>query len=181
MRPMTTRSTPPVSSRVRPPAGRPPGSAASRGALDEARARLRAAGARVTQARVLVLAILLEAEDALSQLDVQQRVEADAAASEIDRVTLYRVLDWLTDAGLAHRVAGVDRVFRFSVHGAGPHGHFRCTRCARTWCMKEAGGLSRTVRAMVPDGFAPEAVELTVSGVCAHCGGAATGAGAAGR
>ena len=170
---MTSRPAPPLSPGRRPPAARPAVAAANRAALEEARSRLRAAGARVTQARVLVLPILLEAEDALSQLDVQQRVESDAGAADIDRVTLYRVLDWLTDAGLAHRVAGPDRVFRFSVHGAGPHGHFRCTRCARTWCMKEAGSLSRTVRSMVPEGFAPEAVELTVSGVCAHCGASA--------
>ncbi|MDP5007529.1 MAG: transcriptional repressor, partial [Glaciimonas sp.] len=64
-----------------------------------------------------------------------------------DRVTLYRALDCLTDAGLAHKIAGDDRVFLYSASAefAGnidslpraqhQHGHFKCTRCAKVFCL----------------------------------------------
>lgn len=145
-------------------------SAALTGLAADERARrlIRSIGARMTGPRIRVLTELLLAGEALTHLDLQRRVERDA--EPIDRVTLYRVLDWLADSRLAHRVAGPDRVFRFSVHStAVPHGHFRCMRCDRMYCMKEAGGLERSMREMLPDGFTGEQVEVTVSGLCAEC------------
>jgi Fur family ferric uptake transcriptional regulator len=129
---------------------------------------IRGIGARLTGPRLRVLSELLEAGEALTHLDLQRRVERHA--EPIDRVTLYRVLDWLADSGLAHRVAGPDRVFRFSVHStAFPHGHFRCISCGRMYCMKGAEDLERKVRGMLPEGFTGERVEVTVSGLCARC------------
>jgi Fur family ferric uptake transcriptional regulator len=142
--------------------------------VEQARDRVRATGARVTGARVKVLAALLEAGGALTHTDVQRRLEGAPAPELLDRVTLYRVLEWLVEAGLAHRVSGPDRVWRFSAQGAphdphGQHGHFKCRRCERMFCMKASAGLGRTVRAMLPDGFAGDEVELTVLGLCADC------------
>ena len=146
----------------------PAGAAAERMADDRARRMIRSIGARMTASRARVLAELLQSGEALTHLDVQRRIERDA--EPIDRVTLYRVLDWLAGSGLAHRVAGPDRVFRFSVHStAVPHPHFRCLRCDRMYCMKEADGLERRVRESLPDGFTGEQVEVTVSGLCADC------------
>ena len=130
--------------------------------------------ARVTYPRARVLAELLDAHEALSHLDLQRRIEHEARAEPIDRVTLYRVLEWLVDAGLAHRVSGPDRVYRFSAQPAGHamHGHFRCGHCERMFCLDEAAGLARVIKAMLPAGFSSDSVELTVSGRCGQCTGA---------
>ena len=64
-----------------------------------AEAQLRGASVRLTDARVKVLAALLDAERAFSHQDVQE------AFADMDRVTLYRALDCLTDSGLAHKIA----------------------------------------------------------------------------
>jgi Fur family ferric uptake transcriptional regulator len=147
---------------------------------EQARDRVRATGARVTGARVKVLALLMQADEALTHTDVQRRLESRDAQDVLDRVTLYRVLEWLVEAGLAHRVSGSDRVWRFSAHGdAGErgahdghgarHGHFKCRHCDRMFCMKASTRLARAVRGMLPDGFAGDEVELTVLGVCADC------------
>ncbi len=139
--------------------------------LDESRRLVRERRARVTVPRVRVLAELLTAGRALTHQEVQRRVEASADSEHIDRVTLYRVLEWLVDVGLAHRVAGPDRVFRFSAQrtAVGAHGHFRCTRCERMYCMTESSGMGRLVGSILPVGFTSEAIELTVSGRCADC------------
>ena len=146
--------------------------------LDESRRLVRAQRARVTVPRVRVLAELLAAGRALTHQEVQRCVEASADSEHIDRVTLYRVLEWLVEVGLAHRVSGPDRVYRFSAQPAGHamHGHFRCAVCQRMFCLEEAAGLARVVKAMLPEGFSSDSVELTVSGRCGQCASSVAGA-----
>ena len=78
---------------------------------ERARAALRATGERVTPARLRVYAALLDSAQALSHHELESAL---GTVEPVDRVTLYRVLDWLVEQGLAHRVAGIDRVWRFS-------------------------------------------------------------------
>jgi Fur family ferric uptake transcriptional regulator len=139
---------------------------------EAAQLRLRQLGARVTQPRVAILACLIDAAEPLTHQAVIDRLPADG---EVDRVTVYRVLDWLVEQGVAQKRAGNDRVFRFTLveHVAAraevhrQHSHFHCTRCDRTFCLASAG---KSVAPKVPSGFAVEHVELTVNGVCAECG-----------
>jgi Fur family ferric uptake transcriptional regulator len=136
-----------------------------------AEARLRAASVRVTAARVKVLAALLGAPRAYSHQDVQD------VFADMDRVTLYRALDCLTDAGLAHKIPGEDRVFRYSAGADHPtaehqHGHFKCTRCARVFCldgMTDATTLRDSLRRTLGKGFQSHDIEFTIKGWCADC------------
>ena len=77
-----------------------------------ARTRLRSLGSRVTEQRVRVLAVLMQGDEPLSHQAVCDALPDDAG---IDRVTVYRVLDWLVAVGIVHKTAGADRVFRFSL------------------------------------------------------------------
>lgn len=138
-----------------------------------AEAQLRQAAVRVTDARVKVLAALLGAKHAISHQEVQDRF------ADMDRVTLYRALDCLTDVGLAHKVAGDDRVFRYSAgadHNAKTphrqHGHFKCTRCAKVFCLDsvaEAGLLQDALQKTLGKGFRSHDLEFTIKGWCADC------------
>ena len=141
---------------------------------------VRERGARLTLPRLHVLAQLLGAGEALSHREVQRRVQLDPAMRRVDRVTVYRVLDWLVSSGLAHRVPGPDRVYRFSAPPGrqAALGHFRCTRCERMFRLDETAGLARLARALLPPEFTGERIELTVAGCCAGCA-AAWSAGAA--
>jgi Fur family transcriptional regulator, ferric uptake regulator len=142
------------------------------GAMALAESQLRDASIRLTAARVKVLAALLEAGRAFSHQDVQDTF------GDMDRVTLYRALDCLTDAGLAHKIAGDDRVFRYSAgadHGAVPHhqhGHFKCTRCTRVFCLDSIGEAEMLERALcktLGKGFRSHDIEFTIKGWCADC------------
>lgn len=142
-----------------------------------AEAQLRQASVRITAARVNVLAALLDAPRAFSHQDMQD------AFTDMDRVTLYRALDCLIDAGLAHKIAGDDRVFRYSAgteHAASPdpevrhhqHGHFKCTRCAKVFCLDsigEAGLLRDALEESLGKGFQSHDIEFTIKGWCADC------------
>jgi Fur family ferric uptake transcriptional regulator len=149
--------------------------------------QLRHASVRITAARVKVLAALLGAQRAFTHQDVQDTFK------DMDRVTLYRALDCLTDAGLAHKIAGDDRVFRYSAGtesttpshrhprpGAHQtdgipnhqHGHFKCTRCARVYCLDsigEEGLLQDALQEILGKGFRSHDIEFTIKGWCADC------------
>lgn len=127
---------------------------------------IRRTGARVTNARIEILALLLKAESALSHAEIEARLPQ---AAGIDRVTVYRVLDWLTGEGLAHKISGDDRVWRFNTvaeQSRHDHAHFKCTCCQSVICLDDLG--SGWTPAL-PAGFTPREVELTIKGLCAEC------------
>ncbi|AIY43751.1 Zinc uptake regulation protein ZUR [Collimonas arenae] len=168
-----------------------------------AEAQLREAALRITPVRIKVLAALLEARCAFSHQDMQDQFV------EMDRVTLYRALDCLTDAGLAHKIAGDDRVFRYSAgaehgdsgthgdaahHTQHQHGHFKCTRCTKVFCLDGSGDagfldsiltlgdnhanstpaalrkqLQQALQDTLGKGFQGHEIELTIKGWCADC------------
>jgi len=150
------------------------------------RALVRAAGLRATDARIRVLAELGAAGDLLSHHDLEKALGQDRGGG-IDRVTLYRVLDSLVESGLAHRVAGGDRVWRFgctldagSSAGANVspgttreaherHAHFQCSDCGKVVCLREMPAVRQRRALRVPRGYRPETVELTVKGRCPGC------------
>jgi Fur family ferric uptake transcriptional regulator len=142
-------------------------------AQEAAHERLRELGARVTQPRVAVLSCLIASGGPLTH----QAVIDNLHGADIDRVTVYRVLDWLVEQGVAQKRAGKDRVFRFTLveHEAAhaqvhrQHNHFHCSRCDRTFCLDDASGPAPAAVPTVPSGFAVEHVELTVNGLCAEC------------
>ncbi len=125
---------------------------------------IRRTGARATPARVRVLQLLQAAPAAMTR----QAIEQSLSDRALDRVTLYRVLDWLVDSGLAHRNADAQRVFRFSAVAAGEHAthtHFRCEDCGRVFCLDAAAPAAPRL----PEGFSLARIELDLRGRCAEC------------
>ena len=98
---------------------------------------------RPTPARVAVLNALIATPTALTHLEIAAATQT--AGSTLDRVTLYRVLDWLVDKGLAHKIAGEDRVWRFNAmtpngqdsHATHEHAHFHCSQCGWLYCLDD--------------------------------------------
>jgi Fur family ferric uptake transcriptional regulator len=126
-------------------------------------------GGRLTPARRMVLDILLAAPNAMTHLEVE--TAARERGLRADRVTLYRALDWLLGRGLAHRIEGSDRVWRFNAVAGEDHGHahFHCVRCGRVFCLDLP---QPEVAPELPPGFHCDSAELTLRGTCDACGGA---------
>lgn len=146
--------------------------------IPQATAMLRDAALRVTQARLKVLACLLAGDEALSHNELHPLLPG------MDRVTLYRALDALVEAQLAHKIATNDRAFRYHV---GPdrhvtsvsehqHGHFKCTGCGKVFCLTPTqrkrtllDQLQKALQQSMEPGFQGHDVELTIKGWCAAC------------
>lgn len=121
---------------------------------------------RTTRPRVEVLAVLLAARRALTHHEIERSVRR---AHRTDRVTIYRVLEWLVARGLAHRIPGDDRVWRFNAadeeHGSG-HAHFKCNDCGEVICLEKVVAAGKIP---LPSGYRRQEVELIVKGLCAGC------------
>ncbi len=138
--------------------------------IPEAEATLRATGERVTDPRVTVLSTLLACDHAVSHLDIAATIAKHHA---IDRVTVYRVLDWLVSVGIAHRIAGDDRVWRFMMSNPDAkkttnhaHAHFTCNTCGQTFCLNK---VQPKMNLKLPTGFRTTEVDLKIRGLCAEC------------
>ncbi len=135
---------------------------------------LRAAGLRRTPARVAVLARI----EALSRPASHAELAALPELAGLDDITLYRTLATLQEAGLVHRVHGIDGVWRYcaqptGVQGCpGNHVHFLCTRCGVMHCLLD----QPMPRVEVPAGAAVEGRHFLVFGRCVACIGSAAAA-----
>lgn len=133
----------------------------------QAEEMIRCRGERVTSARVQVLAALLAERRAVTHHEIEERL---GDKYRLDRVTLYRVLDWLNERCFAHRVVSDDRVWRFRASTDArthQHAHFECTRCTSVICLADM--ITPEYDRPLPPGYRLQEVELTVKGLCAEC------------
>ena len=132
----------------------------------QAEEMIRHTGDRITSGRVRVLGILLAEKQAISHHEIEERMGDNRA---LNRVTLYRILEWLNKKGLAHKVISGDRKWRFRTNiytGLHQHAHFKCSRCTTVICLSDVK--ARYSRPL-PPGYQSQDVELTVKGLCAEC------------
>src|SRR3954463_2724395 len=99
---------------------------------------IRGVGLRVTQPRIAVLHVLSEAAGPISHADLIDALDGRG----FDRVTLYRNLNDLADAGIVARTDVGDRVWRFELRSegdshSGTHPHFTCTDCGSVSCLPD--------------------------------------------
>ncbi len=142
------------------------------GASLQAKSLIQEAGERPTLSRQVVLEILLNTPRALTHTEIASA--AAEAGNALDRVTLYRVLDWLIDKELAHKIASEDRVWRFNAlsrdaqnsSSTHEHAHFQCKYCGQLYCLDE---LRPAFAFTLPPGFQCEHAELTLRGRCPDC------------
>lgn len=102
---------------------------------DALREQLRGAGLRVTGGRVQVLRALGEIDGPISHGELAEQL----GSQDLDRVTVWRILLALTEAGLVDRTDVGDHTWRFELRntsmGHDPHPHFMCTECRTVTCL----------------------------------------------
>lgn len=143
------------------------------------------AGLRPTKARLAVLTVLTSARKALSHSEILAHM---ASQKEFDRVTIYRVLDWLTEHQLIHKISGENRAWKFQfshntytpstaitdkkqlLPNAHQHAHLHCTSCGEITCIHEVKPQFPT---QVLELYHVESIDINIKGLCQHCNTAA--------
>lgn len=108
--------------------------------------RLRECNLRATGPRVEVVRVLASSPTPMTAQEVLDETARAGAAESADRVTVYRTLSSLVEAGLAHRMDPGDRVWRFGLvracgdvaHEHNGHAHFVCDACGVMQCLDDA-------------------------------------------
>lgn len=137
--------------------------------LTELQERIRTAGLRSTRPRVAVLRELQAATAPLSHADLVEALGDEG----YDRVTIYRNLTDLTEAGLVVRSDLGDHVWRFELKRSPTehpvnHPHFTCVDCGTISCLPEES-VRITPAKGAPRSVQSRSVEVQLRGVCDRC------------
>lgn len=120
-----------------------------------------------TAPRLRVLSMMSSRTSATSQPDLEE------AMSDIDRVTLYRILTVFEEKGIIHKVFDLNGTANYAMcaadcnedHHHDEHLHFSCTNCKNVYCLEEL----HMPELHVPEGFKTEGVTVYATGLCSKC------------
>lgn len=133
---------------------------------NRARRMLKKARLYCTKARVAILKVLMETVGPLSQDQISGQLESRT----LNRVTVYRTLESLAEAGLVHRAFIENRAWHFELadhcteHQC--HPHFTCTRCGVTQCMTD---ITLPMAVIPRKGFVITRQQVRLEGLCPAC------------
>ena len=118
------------------------------------------------------MAVLEAIRDSHHPLRAQEILGLLSENKDINRVTIYRILDLLVEKGLVERISSGDRSFRYGLsplaHGR-PHAHFYCRNCGHMECLRpeevtfDLEGLAAGLSGQI------EKVEIRLDGTCEQC------------
>jgi Fur family transcriptional regulator, ferric uptake regulator len=120
-----------------------------------------------TKQRVRVLEEIALDSVAISQPDLEKKL-----GKEIDRVTLYRILNTYQEKGILHRIMDINGTANYAVctsscsedHHHDEHVHFNCTNCNKIYCLEV-----EAPRIKMPKGFTAKTVSSIAYGICEKC------------
>ena len=126
-------------------------------------------GVEVTPNRVKIFEIIGNNNFPLSASEVFDIV---SRTININRVTVYRVLNLLVERGLVDRISAGDRSHRYGIAPNShhlPHAHFYCRQCGNMECLNpgtfelDLDRLNRTFPGVI------EKIEVRLDGTCKNC------------
>lgn len=120
-----------------------------------------------TKQRVRVLEEIALHTVAISQPELEKKL-----GREIDRVTLYRILNAYEEKGILHKIMDMQGTTNYAIcssscseeHHHDEHVHFNCTKCFKIYCLEV-----EVPRIKMPKGFTAKTVSSTAYGVCEKC------------
>lgn len=120
---------------------------------------------RNTATKEAVLSVLNETGKAMSQGAIEKKIGVD-----INRATIYRVLNRYCEDGILHRIVADDGRQYFALcikcdENQKPlhHFHFRCTNCETITCLPVPVNFS------LPNNYKVETVNCVLTGICKDC------------
>lgn len=121
---------------------------------------------RSTPTKEAVMSVLAASAKAMSQDAIEQNIKID-----IDKATIYRVLNRFCEDGLVHKIVADDGKQYFALcvkcddkkKLPDNHFHFRCTNCQTIEC------LPAMVNFSIPKGYRVEKLNCVLIGLCKDC------------
>jgi len=129
--------------------------------------QIREKGLKATPSRLGVIKVLGSGHLAYAH------AELEMLFSDMDRVTLYRVLNDFEEAGLVHKIIDGEGVTRFALckhdcpgeHHVDEHVHFNCEQCHKMFCLDNV----QAPEIKIPKGFKIKMAQTLLYGLCETC------------
>ena len=129
--------------------------------------------ARLTQPRLAVASCLVDADKPLSPRELLESISSDKSLPEVDKVTVYRILEAFLDYGLVHQV-GPKGAYVPCTHVSCSKGFHVLTRCMECGATNEshlpeelAGSLKAHLKKSLK--FSPTEHVMQIDGHCRKC------------
>mgnify|MGYP001210654803 CR=1 FL=1 len=125
-------------------------------------------GLKVTKPRLRVLEVISDKKTAINQPELEK-----VFGSEIDRVTLYRILSSFEEKGILHKVFDLHGTATFAIcspkcsadHHHDQHVHFICSECNSVFCLDEIS----VPKINIPNNFSLNSIAINAVGICDSC------------
>lgn len=133
----------------------------------EALHRLQETGLDPTEHRLRILLAVGNTPHPSSALEILEKVRSDR---DINRVTVYRILDLLVEHQVLNRLGLGEKSQRFCLREApdDTHPHFHCTRCDRFLCL-DAQALALDHQTLDSLALEISHVDIRLEGICPAC------------
>jgi len=132
----------------------------------QAREMLKTAKLYLTRSRVAIVKILLKTAAPLTQ----DQIAATLRPKHLDKVTVYRTLSSLLEAGLVHKAYLDKRAWHFELANNCTsrqcHPHFTCTNCGSIHCLMD---MSVPMLKSSHKGFIISRQQVRLEGLCPAC------------
>lgn len=129
--------------------------------------RLKEAGLEITEHRVQVLMVVGNTAHPSSAQEILEKI---SVKNDINRVTVYRILDLLVEHNVLNRLGLGEKSQRFCLRTAheDEHPHFHCTRCDCYLCL-DARQLPVDRHALDDLSLDIRHVDIRLEGICPAC------------
>ena len=122
---------------------------------------------RNTTSKTAILELISNSEVALSHIEIQKILNGLC-----DRVTIYRVLERLTNEDLVHKIATPEGTIKYAIcnHKKENHSHthhhihFNCVKCLSVTCLDNIEPSFN-----IPKNYKVNEVNFTLTGICPNC------------
>lgn len=123
---------------------------------------------RKSETRNKIISLLTDKKEALTHKDFQNFFN-----NTVDRVTIYRALDYLVEEGKLHKIVNLDGGIQYALchtckhekeEHTHNHVHFACIKCEKTTCLEE---ISPKIK--LPENFTIIDTQILISGICNTC------------
>ncbi|MDP3183350.1 MAG: transcriptional repressor [Desulfobaccales bacterium] len=125
-------------------------------------------GVRLTAVRLAVLDILGAAPRALRAAEILEMIRT---RRQVNKVTVYRILDDFTHRGLLRRLILEGRVshYELACEHHPPHPHFQCHLCREIQCLEPVPLIRMWTELQGPVGNRADQIDVRVKGLCHKC------------
>lgn len=114
-----------------------------------------------TKARVEILGIFLNSRPALSEPEIQEKLDGAC-----DRATIFRTLNLFADKGILHEITTDGPVRKFTLKKSPErHLHFKCNLCGHIICLTG----TELPEYNLPEGYKEQEAQFLIKGICKEC------------